>query len=198
MLVLAPGASGTLTSLEPLRSGLRRRAVGTRAVGLPRRRAEEAVPAYAEAIVDLRARADPLFIGGRSYGGRVASLVAADEPEGIAGLVLLSYPLHLPGRPEAGLRTSHWPSLRLPVLLLSGMRDPFARWDLLLEAVARHLPQAELVGYAGLGHGLDPDLEDVLDRIAAFVAGRPPRASGSVRRSARAARGRATSPRAAP
>jgi hypothetical protein len=168
MIVLASGAPA---SLGPLLAGLRQRDLEAQAITLPRRRAEEAVPAYAAAIAGLRGRVEPLLVGGRSFGGRVASLLAADAPDGIGGLVVLSYPLHRPGHPEAGLRTSHWPALRLPVLLLSGRRDPFARWELLVEAVARSLPQAELIGYPDLGHDLSPVLEDVVDRIVAFVAG---------------------------
>jgi predicted alpha/beta-hydrolase family hydrolase len=99
----------------------------------------------------------------------VASLLAADEPP--AGLVLLCYPLHRPGHPEtAEERTAHWPRIHCPVLLLSGEADPFARIELLRDAVPR-LPAAELVTYPGIGHGLDRVRDDALDRIAAWLAG---------------------------
>jgi predicted alpha/beta-hydrolase family hydrolase len=64
-----------------------------------------------------------LVLGGRSYGGRMCSIAVA---EGMlaAGLVLLSYPLHPPGRPE-NLRVEHFPSIYVPVLLVSGDKDPF-------------------------------------------------------------------------
>ncbi|MFC8596937.1 alpha/beta family hydrolase [Isoptericola sp. NPDC057191] len=66
---------------------------------------------------------DRLLLGGRSYGGRMCSMAVA---EGLpaAGLVLLSYPLHPPGKPEK-LRVEHLPQLEVPVLLVSGDRDPF-------------------------------------------------------------------------
>ncbi len=87
------------------------------------------------------------------------------------GLLLLSYPLHRPGGPETWReRTAHWPALRCPVLLLSGESDPFARIELLREAV-QLLPDAKLVTYAKVGHGLAPVLEDALDRAAAFIDG---------------------------
>jgi predicted alpha/beta-hydrolase family hydrolase len=95
-------------------------------------------------------------------------MVAAEDR--VAGLVLLSYPLHRPGHPEE-LRTAHWAAIRCPVLLLSGESDGFARVDLLREAVAAW-PVAELVTYPGVGHGVHRNkaaLEDALDRIAAFV-----------------------------
>jgi predicted alpha/beta-hydrolase family hydrolase len=105
---------------------------------------------------------------GHSYGGRVASLAAA-AGGGYRGLVLFSYPLHPPGQPDrTDARISHWPRIECPVLLLSGESDPFARIELLRTVVDR-LPNAELVTYPRLGHGLKPVLEDVLDRVGAFV-----------------------------
>ena len=109
----------------------------------------------------------------------MASLAAADACA--AGrpplaLLLLCYPLHPPGRPDAwDARTAHWPRLACPVLLLSGGADPFATPALLERVLAARMPAAELVTYPGLGHSLAPVLEDVLDRVAAFVlaAGRP-------------------------
>jgi predicted alpha/beta-hydrolase family hydrolase len=65
-----------------------------------------------------------LFLGGKSYGGRQASLLAAEDPELASGLLLLSYPLHPPARPEQR-RTDHFAKLRLPILFVHGSRDPF-------------------------------------------------------------------------
>ncbi len=71
-------------------------------------------------------RAGPLFIGGKSMGGRVASMIAADPQPGesVAGLVCLGYPFHPPGKPEK-LRTQHLPSIRCRSLIVQGERDPF-------------------------------------------------------------------------
>jgi hypothetical protein len=104
-------------------------------------------------------------IGGHSYGGRVASMVAAETPP--AGLVLLSYPLHRPGHPEE-LRADHWDNIPCPVLVLTGDRDQFARADL-LRVSAERLPRAELHIYPGLGHGLLSVAADVARRIATFA-----------------------------
>ncbi len=65
-----------------------------------------------------------IAVGGRSFGGRMCSLAVADGLDA-AALVLISYPLHPPGRPER-LRTEHFPDLRVPCLFVSGRRDPFA------------------------------------------------------------------------
>ena len=116
-----------------------------------------------------RTGATRLVVGGQSFGGRVASLVAAERPAEVAALVCFSYPLHRPGAPETwDARTAHWPRVACPVLLLSGESDPFARLDLLRAAIER-LPDAELVTYPRLGHSLKPVLPDALDRVAAFI-----------------------------
>lgn len=156
--------------MAPHVTGLRARGVDARAVDLPRGRAERAVPVFAGLL-----EAQPaIAVGGHSFGGRVASLAAADACD--AGrpplaLILLSYPLHAPSRPEAwDERTAHWPRLACPVLLLTGTSDPFVTPALLERALAERLPAAELVTYPRLGHGLGPVLDDALDRVAAFLA----------------------------
>jgi predicted alpha/beta-hydrolase family hydrolase len=167
-LYLGHGASGDAASMRPFVDGLRQRGLIADAVDLPKRRAEEAVPAWRAAVPD----GPGVVAGGHSYGGRVASLAAA-AGAGYAGLVLFSYPLHPPGSPErTAARIAHWPAIDCPVLLLSGESDPFARLELLRAAVPM-LATAELVTYPRLGHTLKPVLADVLDRVAAFVARLP-------------------------
>src|SRR5580698_2359967 len=75
-----------------------------------------------------------LFLGGHSYGGRQASMLAAAEPGLVERLLLLSYPLHPPQRP-AELRTAHFPNLQTPALFVSGVRDGFATTDELTAAL---------------------------------------------------------------
>lgn len=159
---LAHGASGNAEGMRPHVEGLRRRDIEARAIALPVGRAEKAVAVYARQVEDVVEQ----VIGGHSYGGRVASLLATETTP--AGLVLLSYPLHRPGHPEWETRIPHWPSITCPVLLLSGESDPFAKIDLLRTAVER-LPNAQLVTYARIGHGLAPVLDDALDQVARFV-----------------------------
>jgi pimeloyl-ACP methyl ester carboxylesterase len=175
--------------MAPHVAGLRARGIDARAIDLPKGRAERAVPLFAALLAgggaddDRRrgggtgdgAAGPPTAVGGHSFGGRVASLAAADACD--AGrpplaLVLLSYPLHPPGRQDDwDARTAHWTRLTCPVILLSGSSDPFAMPALLRRAVAERLPAAELIAYPRQGHGLAAVLDDVLDGVAAFVLG---------------------------
>jgi uncharacterized protein len=160
-LLLGPGASGTAASMRPWVQRLAQQHISATALELPKSSADRAAAVF-RAALEAHAGA---AVGGHSYGGRVASLVAAETQ--VTALVLLSYPLHRPGHPE-DLRTEHWPSITCPVLLLSGERDPFAKVELLRREVKR-LRNAELVTYPGLGHGLLAVLDDAASRIAAFL-----------------------------
>ena len=151
--------------MRPHVDGLRARGIDALAIDLPKGRAERALPVFGARLAALDG---PGVVGGHSFGGRVASMLAASDAGGaVAGLVLLSYPLHRPGHPD-DQRTEHWPDIRCPALFLSGDADPFARIDLLRKAVAT-LAGAELVVYRRAGHGLGGVLDEVLDHVAAFV-----------------------------
>jgi len=168
-IYLGHGASGTAASMSPFVDGLRARGLTAQAIDLPKRKAEEAIPAF-RAVVPSET---DVVVGGHSYGGRVASLAAAEPDAPYAALICFSYPLHPPGAPErTEARIAHWASIRCPVLLLSGESDPFARIELLRAAVPL-LADGELVTYPRLGHTLKPVLDDVLDRVAAFLEGLP-------------------------
>lgn len=166
-LYLGHGAGGTAASMAAHVRGLQARGVETFAVDLPRRgafpvRAENAVGAF---LAESGA-GEGVAVGGHSYGGRVASLLAATER--FAALVLFSYPLHPPRRPALEARIGHWPRIRCPVLLISGESDEFAQIELLRRAVMR-LPDARLVTYPRIGHDLARHLEPALDEAAAFL-----------------------------
>jgi predicted alpha/beta-hydrolase family hydrolase len=163
-IYLAHGASGSAASMAGHVEGLRERGLAAHAVQLPVGLAERAVGRYREQVPDLPSS----VIGGQSYGGRVASLLAAGQSP--RGLVLLCFPLHRPGRPDPAARVAHFARIGCPVLLLSGEADPFARLDLLRAAV-KGLRDARLVTYPGLGHSLRPVLGDALDHVARFVRG---------------------------
>jgi predicted alpha/beta-hydrolase family hydrolase len=152
--------------MAPFVTGLRRRGIAAHAVDLPKRKAEDAVPAWRAAVPE----GPGTLAGGHSYGGRVSTLAAAAGAR-YAGLVLFSFPLHPPGgHDRAAARSAHFDRIDCPALFLSGESDPFARLDLLRAAV-RQLPRAELVTYPRLGHTLKPVMDDVLDRVRAFVEG---------------------------
>jgi predicted alpha/beta-hydrolase family hydrolase len=161
---LAHGASGGVETMQPWIEALTKRGLDAHAVALPRGTAERALPVY-RALLDGDHEPDQAVIGGHSFGGRVASMLAAEQRVG--GLVLLSYPLHRPGHPEQ-LRVEHWERINCPTLLLSGESDPFARLEFLRSSI-QELESAELVTYAGVGHGLRSVLEDAVSRIVEFV-----------------------------
>lgn len=94
-----------------------------------------------------------IFVGGQSYGGRQATMAAANRPGFVAGLLLLSYPLHPPGKP-AQQRTKHFPQLHAPALFVQGTKDPFASPQE-IEAAIQLLPgRKSLVLIDGAGHDL--------------------------------------------
>jgi uncharacterized protein len=93
-----------------------------------------------------------VLLGGHSYGGHQATMLAAQEPGLIDGLLLLSYPLHPPKKPEQ-LRTCHFPYLRTPSLFVHGLRDSMGTIEEMQEAVKLIPVQKELVT-EGAGHEL--------------------------------------------
>jgi uncharacterized protein len=94
---------------------------------------------------------DRLAIGGKSMGGRIASHIAASDPEGIAGLVALGYPLHPPGKPEQ-LRAKHLPAIAVPMLIVQGERDPFGTPDELRPVLRTMKAKTELYVVEGADH----------------------------------------------
>ena len=94
-----------------------------------------------------------LFLGGHSYGGRQSSMLCAEDPAAAAGLLLLSYPLHPPRKPEQQ-RTQHLPDLRTPALFVSGTRDPFGSIAELTQALKMIPAKTKLLTIEGAGHDL--------------------------------------------
>jgi predicted alpha/beta-hydrolase family hydrolase len=109
-----------------------------------------------------------VVLGGRSMGGRMCSMAVAGadglDPLPAAGLVLIAYPLHPPGKPDR-LRTEHLPDVRVPTLFISGDRDPFGTPDELAEAQALVAGPVTAVTVAGARH----ELKGAEDRIVAEV-----------------------------
>jgi predicted alpha/beta-hydrolase family hydrolase len=95
----------------------------------------------------------PVLLGGQSYGGRQATLLAADEP-GLAGaLLLFSYPLHPPGKPERR-RVEHFPRIATPSLFVQGTADPFGAIAELEAAITAIPAPTRLIPIQGAGHDL--------------------------------------------
>ncbi len=113
--------------------------------------------------------AERVVLGGRSMGGRMCSMAVA---EGLAasGLVLISYPLHPPGRPER-MRVDHFPAMNVPCLFISGTRDAFAT-PTELEAASALVPgPVTHVWIEGAGHGLKGADARVAASVADWLAG---------------------------
>lgn len=94
-----------------------------------------------------------IFLGGHSYGGRQASMLVAEDPSSADALLLLSYPLHPPEKPQQ-LRTAHLPKLQVPALFVQGSRDPFGSLDEMRAAIKLIAAPAELLAIEGAGHDL--------------------------------------------
>jgi predicted alpha/beta-hydrolase family hydrolase len=122
-----------------------------------------------------------VFLGGSSYGGRQASLLAAEDRTLAGALLLLSYPLHPPGRPTE-LRTQHFPQLAVPILFIHGTADPFGSLDELAQARKR-IPSPTHVLVVSGGHDLaytrpkdrDPHLASRITESFAALIGNTPR-----------------------
>lgn len=130
-----------------------------------------------------------LLMGGRSMGGRAASMLGADGFT-CDGLILLAYPLHPAGKPDQ-LRDKHLPSIRVPVLCFNGTRDALCRRDLMESVLARVTTRWEMHWLEGADHGFhvlkssgrtDADvLAEVGTATQRWVADIPPRDSLSIR-----------------
>jgi len=108
----------------------------------------------ARAIQALRGRVKGrVFAGGHSYGGRQTAMIASERPGLADGLLLLSYPLHPPRKPEQ-LRTAFFPEWRTPALFVHGTRDPFGSVEELRDAIARIPARVDLLPVEGAGHDL--------------------------------------------
>ncbi len=195
-LMLAHGAGAPMTSpfLETMAQLLAARDVrvarfefaymAARREGGKRRpppKAERLVPEYLETVARLRSDLSPgqhLLIGGKSMGGRVASMCAEElyDDGVISGLVCLGYPFHPPGKPDA-LRTGHLQELHCPTLIVQGERDPFGGRS---EVAAYKLAPAIRFHWAADGdHDLGPrgasgftragNLAAAADAVAAFA-----------------------------
>ncbi len=105
------------------------------------------------AVAEVKQMAEHVCLGGHSYGGRQASILAAESPGLVEALLLLSYPLHPPKKPQQ-LRTAHFPQLHTPALFVSGTKDEFATVDEMRSALALIPAQTELQIIEGAAHDL--------------------------------------------
>jgi len=109
-----------------------------------------------------------IFLGGHSYGGRQSTMLCAEDPDLIAGLLLLSYPLHPPRKPDQ-LRTQHLPNLRVPSLFVHGTRDPFGTIEEIENALELIPAKKKLLTVEGAGHDLGFKGKQRTDALAVRV-----------------------------
>jgi predicted alpha/beta-hydrolase family hydrolase len=193
LLVLAHGAGAGQEHPFMVRfaTGLAARGIDVATFDFPYmaagRKAPDRLPAlldsFREAVTAARARPSlwsrPLFVGGKSMGGRVATHVATEAIDGLRGVLALGYPLHPPGRADKP-RVEHLQSIRVPMLVVQGERDTFgtpAELRSALKAV-RHRVTLHVVrdGDHSLkvrkssGQDQDAVYEEALDAIAGWIA----------------------------
>jgi predicted alpha/beta-hydrolase family hydrolase len=116
----------------------------------------------------LQTPVSEIAVGGRSFGGRMCSMAVADGLDA-AALVLVSYPLHPPGKPDR-LRTEHFPALHLPCLFVSGRRDAFASPDE-LERETAAIPGQVALAFVDGDHGLRKGAADAAGVVASWLTG---------------------------
>ncbi len=168
-LLITPGASAdrdnrTLVALdEGLAIPVERITIRSRAVGKVHAQLREDMAAFADRS---GVETESMIIGGRSFGGRMCSLLAA-AGEPVAGLVLLSYPLHPPGKPER-LRVEHFPDITVPTLFVSGTKDPFGSPTEIQEHAAAISGPVEFVWIDGQAHSPRDDAP-VVEAVAAWL-----------------------------
>ena len=180
-LVLAHGAGAGQSSPFMTRAakGFADRGISTATFDFPYITAKRRVPDRPPVLEDTWRQAIdeatrafgavPLFIGGKSMGGRIATHVAAAGAESVRGVVLLGYPLHPPGRPQQR-RDAHLPSIALPMLFVQGSRDTFGT-AADISALLPSLQRATLHEVAGGDHSFKtPGRTDTLDPIMDTVA----------------------------
>ena len=109
-----------------------------------------------------------IILGGQSYGGRQATMLAADERGVADALLLFSYPLHPPGKPER-LRTEHLPRLAVPCVFVQGTADPFGTIAELTPAIALIPAPSRVIAVEGAGHDLKRGRFDFDPVVAASV-----------------------------
>ncbi|NNE74672.1 MAG: dienelactone hydrolase [Acidimicrobiales bacterium] len=169
--VVTPGAGSdrnhqTLVAIE---KGLKPFPVSR--LDLKTRSAPKATAIVTEAVDALAQRAksepDRIVIGGRSFGGRMCSMAASSGADG-AGLILLSYPLHPPGKPD-NLRVEHFPDIAVPCLFISGTRDPFGTPDELEHHAQAIAGPVEHVWLEGGRHNPKEHEDAIVAAIAAWL-----------------------------
>jgi predicted alpha/beta-hydrolase family hydrolase len=184
-LLLTPGAGAdrTQSALVAIDDALTEKKIVVARMDFPYRlagrRAPDRPPVLMQAVRDGAAalakkanvRPTSIALGGRSMGGRICSMTVADGLPA-AALVLISYPLHPPGKPEK-LRVEHFPSIEVPCLFVSGTRDTFGTPDELLRETKAIAGPVTHVWIEGGDHGLRGKDAQVVEAVGSWLLGAP-------------------------
>ena len=110
----------------------------------------------------------PLFVAGKSFGGRMTSqYVAANPNDAIKGIIFYGFPLHPPGKPSIE-RAEHLKGVKSPMLFLQGSKDEFATWELITK-VTSSLPHADLIKIEGANHGFKAGKRDIMSELTTLT-----------------------------
>ncbi|HEX9643760.1 MAG TPA: alpha/beta family hydrolase [Acidimicrobiia bacterium] len=141
---------------------------GRRTVDRPPKAMASVLQGVAALAMRVKAHPGEIMVGGRSYGGRMCSMAAAEALR-VAGAIMISYPLHPPGKPER-LRREHFPRLDIPCLFVSGTKDPFAAPDELVAATSAIPGPVAHRWIDGGDHGLRRYDAAVVEAVSAWLA----------------------------
>ncbi|HEV8683233.1 MAG TPA: alpha/beta family hydrolase [Actinomycetota bacterium] len=160
LVVCAPGAGGDMRNamLLGFAEGLAENGIACLRFNFPYKERGSKAPdpppvlldAWRSAFRQAQELGGPVWVSGKSMGGRIGSMAVAEGMPAV-GLVFLGYPLHPPGKPER-LRDAHLEDVGVPMLFIQGTRDSFARWDLLERVVKRLADRAVLYPIEGGDH----------------------------------------------
>ena len=180
MLTLAHGAGAGMQHpfMKSLATLLAERSIATLRFNFPfieNKKGRPDFPAVAHATIDAainQARKHyaelPLFISGKSFGGRMSSQYIYTHPDiDVKGIIFYGFPLHPPGKPSIE-RADHLKDVKQPMLFLSGTRDEFAMLNL-LEQVCSSLPNAAIIKIEGANHSFNAGMLNTMKMLADFT-----------------------------
>lgn len=181
LLVLAHGAGAGMNHpfMSSLSKELAQLEIGTLRFNFPfteQKKKRPDVPAVAHKAIEAAIQkaieffpSTPLFVGGKSFGGRMTSqLFSKQDVDRVRGIVFVGFPLHPPGNPSID-RADHLKTVKKKMLFLQGTRDALARWDL-IESVTTSLPFAKLVKLEGADHGFKSSSKNIIGDLAQTIA----------------------------
>lgn len=180
MIVLAHGAGAGITHpfMEKLSQKLFTLSIGTIRYNFPymeKKKKMPDVPAVAEktvgsvlAQVATKYEGVPIFLAGKSFGGRMSSQFVSKSDVNAKGIIFYGFPLHAPGRADIQ-RAEHLKAIKIPMLFLQGANDALANLQL-IENVCRELPSSTLITFAGADHSFKIKGNEAIDELANATA----------------------------